>query len=188
MTTLLIGISVGLGALVVLLLALLVVRWRSDTSTDERVAEGVASLNTRMDELGRELAGAPGRAARALDHDVLHLSRARTRRESRRGRHPCRPRRPASRRQLDTRLPHGLHAQEGPRILRRGRTRARDAFPPRRPRDRKCAPFSRGAPTRRPRRADRPPQPALLPRDAVARVRPRAPLREQAVPDRGRPG
>src|SRR6266511_4045484 len=57
-TTVLIGISVGLGALVVLLLALLVVRWRSDTSTDERVAEVVATLNTRMDELGRELAGA----------------------------------------------------------------------------------------------------------------------------------
>src|SRR5207253_9094592 len=62
MTTILIGISVGLGALVVLLLALLVVRWRSDTSTDERVAEVVASLNTRRDELGRELAGAPERA------------------------------------------------------------------------------------------------------------------------------
>ena len=58
MTTLLTGISVGLGALVVLLLALLVVRWRSDARTDERVAEVVASLNDRMDELGRELAGA----------------------------------------------------------------------------------------------------------------------------------
>src|SRR5213076_71041 len=57
MTTILIGISVGLGALVVLLLALLVVRWRSDNSTDERVAEVVASLNARMDELGGELAG-----------------------------------------------------------------------------------------------------------------------------------
>jgi diguanylate cyclase (GGDEF)-like protein len=62
MTTVLIGISVGLGALVVLLLALLVVRWRSDNSTDERVAEVVASLNARMDELGRELAGALERA------------------------------------------------------------------------------------------------------------------------------
>src|SRR5438552_2275792 len=62
MTTLLTGISVGLGALVVLLLALLVVRWRSDTRTDERVAEVVASLNDRMDELGRELAGALKRA------------------------------------------------------------------------------------------------------------------------------
>ena len=39
MTTLLTGISVGLGALVVSLLALLVVRWRSDARTDERVAE-----------------------------------------------------------------------------------------------------------------------------------------------------
>jgi diguanylate cyclase (GGDEF)-like protein len=62
MTTLLTGISVGLGALVVLLLALLVVRWRSDTQTDERVAEVVASLNERMDELGRELARALERA------------------------------------------------------------------------------------------------------------------------------
>jgi diguanylate cyclase (GGDEF)-like protein len=62
MNTVLIGISVGLGTLVVLLLALLVVRWRSDSSTDERVAEVVASLNARMDELGRELAGALERA------------------------------------------------------------------------------------------------------------------------------
>src|SRR2546423_15697529 len=62
MTTLLTGTSVGLGALVVLLLALLVVRWRSDMKTDERVAEVVASLNDRMDELGRELAGALQRA------------------------------------------------------------------------------------------------------------------------------
>jgi diguanylate cyclase (GGDEF)-like protein len=62
MNTVLIGISVGLGALVALLLALLVVRWRSDSSTDERVAEVVASLNARMDELGRELAGALERA------------------------------------------------------------------------------------------------------------------------------
>jgi diguanylate cyclase (GGDEF)-like protein len=62
MTTVLIGISVALGALVVLLLTLLIVRWRSDNSTDERVAEVVASLNARMDELGRELAGALERA------------------------------------------------------------------------------------------------------------------------------
>jgi diguanylate cyclase (GGDEF)-like protein len=62
MTTLLTGISVGLGALVVLLLALLVVRWRSDTKTDQRVAEVVQGLNERMDELGRELAGALERA------------------------------------------------------------------------------------------------------------------------------
>ena len=62
MTTLLTGICVGLGALVVLLLALLVVRWRSDRKTDERVAEVVLSLNERMDELGHELAGALERA------------------------------------------------------------------------------------------------------------------------------
>ena len=38
MTTILIGISVALGALVVVLVALLVLRWRSDNSADERVA------------------------------------------------------------------------------------------------------------------------------------------------------
>src|SRR3954462_1622684 len=62
MTTVLIGISVGLGALVVLLLVLLVIRWRSGNTTDERGAEVVASLNARMDELGLELAGALERA------------------------------------------------------------------------------------------------------------------------------
>ena len=62
MNTALIGISVGLGALVVLLLVVLVVRRRSDSNTDERVAEVVAGLNARMDELGRELAGALERA------------------------------------------------------------------------------------------------------------------------------
>ncbi|MFL5917827.1 MAG: diguanylate cyclase [Gaiellaceae bacterium] len=62
MTTLLTGICVGLGALAVLLLALLIVRWRSDRQTDERVAEVVASLNARMDDLGRELSRALERA------------------------------------------------------------------------------------------------------------------------------
>src|ERR671932_306533 len=62
MTTVLIGISVGLGALVVLLLALLVVRMRSDRRTGERVAGGGASPNQRMDALGRELATALERA------------------------------------------------------------------------------------------------------------------------------
>jgi diguanylate cyclase (GGDEF)-like protein len=62
MTALLTGISVALGALVVLLLTLLVVRRRSNRKSDERVAEVVQSLNTRMDELGRELAGALARA------------------------------------------------------------------------------------------------------------------------------
>src|SRR3989440_7918518 len=62
MTTILIGISAGLGALVLLLLGLLVVRARRGSSADERVAEVVASLNTRMDELGRELQGALERA------------------------------------------------------------------------------------------------------------------------------
>ncbi|HEY5661154.1 MAG TPA: sensor domain-containing diguanylate cyclase [Gaiellaceae bacterium] len=62
MTTLLTGICVGLGVLVVLLLALLVARWRSDRRTNEQVAETVQTLNARMDELARELAGALERA------------------------------------------------------------------------------------------------------------------------------
>ena len=62
MTTALIGISIGLGALAFVLLILLVARRRADSTADERVAEVVASLNQRMDELGRELAGALERA------------------------------------------------------------------------------------------------------------------------------
>ena len=62
MTTVLIGTSAGLGALALLLLGLLLWRWRAESATDERVAEVVASLNARMDELGRELAGALERA------------------------------------------------------------------------------------------------------------------------------
>jgi len=57
-----IGISAGLGALAVLLLALLLRRRRAGASADERVAEVVASLNARMDELGHELAVALERA------------------------------------------------------------------------------------------------------------------------------
>src|SRR5919204_2724663 len=62
MTTVLIGTSAGLGALAVVLLALLIWRWRKESAADERVAEVVASLNARMDELGRELAAALERA------------------------------------------------------------------------------------------------------------------------------
>src|SRR6266516_6205061 len=62
MTSLLNGISGAPGACVLLLFALLVFRLRSDTKTDERVAEVVQSVNERMDELGRELAGALERA------------------------------------------------------------------------------------------------------------------------------
>jgi two-component system, cell cycle response regulator len=62
MTTILIGTSAGLGALALLFLALPIWRWRKDSATDERVAEVVASLNARMDELGRELAAALERA------------------------------------------------------------------------------------------------------------------------------
>jgi diguanylate cyclase (GGDEF)-like protein len=60
---LLIGISAGLGACVLLLLVLLaaLVR-RSGRRADERVSQVVNVLETRMDELGRELAGAVERA------------------------------------------------------------------------------------------------------------------------------
>jgi diguanylate cyclase (GGDEF)-like protein len=62
MTTIWIGISAGLGALALLFLGLLVWRWRADSGAEERVAEVVASLNARMDELGRELQSALERA------------------------------------------------------------------------------------------------------------------------------
>src|SRR5947207_1315471 len=62
MTTVLIGTSAGLGALALLLLGLLVLRLRRESSAEERVAEVVASLNSRMDELGAELAAALERA------------------------------------------------------------------------------------------------------------------------------
>src|SRR5438876_859511 len=62
MTTILIGTSAGLGALALLLLGLLIWRWRAESATDERVAEVVAGLNARMDELGQELAAALERA------------------------------------------------------------------------------------------------------------------------------
>jgi diguanylate cyclase (GGDEF)-like protein len=62
MTTVLIGICAVLGALVLLLVGLLVARSRRSVSAEERVAEVVASLNARMDELGQELQGALERA------------------------------------------------------------------------------------------------------------------------------
>src|SRR5919198_4577798 len=62
MTTVLTGISVGLGALVVLLLAVLIARSRSQATTDRRVAAMVAGFNARVEELRRELAGAIERA------------------------------------------------------------------------------------------------------------------------------
>jgi diguanylate cyclase (GGDEF)-like protein len=63
---LLIGISAGLGAVVVLLLVLLatLVR-RSGRRADARVTDVVRVLETRMDELGQELAGAVERAEEA---------------------------------------------------------------------------------------------------------------------------
>jgi diguanylate cyclase (GGDEF)-like protein len=62
MTTVSIAISAALGALALLLLGLLIWRWRRNSSAEERVAEVVATLNARMDELGRELAAALERA------------------------------------------------------------------------------------------------------------------------------
>jgi diguanylate cyclase (GGDEF)-like protein len=62
MTNVLIGTSAGLGALVLLLFGLLVRRGRSAASAEERVADVLASLNARMDELGSELAAALERA------------------------------------------------------------------------------------------------------------------------------
>jgi diguanylate cyclase (GGDEF)-like protein len=61
-TNLLIAISSGLGALVILLLLLLVLRSRSNAAADGRVAGVVATLNARVDELGRDLAAARERA------------------------------------------------------------------------------------------------------------------------------
>jgi diguanylate cyclase (GGDEF)-like protein len=61
-TNVLIGISAGLGALVVLLAVVLALRSRATASADDRVADVVAGLNARMDELARELAVALERA------------------------------------------------------------------------------------------------------------------------------
>src|ERR1051326_4199521 len=62
MTPILIGICAGLGALVLLLFGLLVARRRKSASSDVRFGEVVESLNSRMDELARELQGALERA------------------------------------------------------------------------------------------------------------------------------
>jgi diguanylate cyclase (GGDEF)-like protein len=62
MTETLIGTTAALGVLALLLIGVLLVRRRRDASAEERVAEVVASLNARMDELGRELQGALERA------------------------------------------------------------------------------------------------------------------------------
>ena len=59
------------------------------------------------------------------------------------------------------------YSRSGTSGVRRGECgRARGARAPGRPGDRQRAPLPRGAPARRPRRADGPAQPALLPRDA----------------------
>jgi diguanylate cyclase (GGDEF)-like protein len=57
LTTLLIGVSAGLGGLAAVL-ALLLVRGRRAPAPDVRVADVLATLNNRMDELGREVAAA----------------------------------------------------------------------------------------------------------------------------------
>ena len=79
-----------------------------------------------------------------------------------------------------TRSPSGTFSAED-------RARPRAARRARGPGDRERAPLPRGAAARRPRRADRPAQPALLPRHARARGRPRPPLRPPAGADHLRP-
>ena len=69
------------------------------------------------------------------------------------------------------------YSRTGPQLQRGRRGRARAARAPRRAGDRQRAPVPRGTPARRPRRADRAPQPALLPRDACPGGVARAPLR-----------
>src|SRR5437868_14597779 len=61
-TTILIVLSAVLCAVSLSLLVLLLVRRRNDSDAEERVAEVVATLNARMDELGQELAAALERA------------------------------------------------------------------------------------------------------------------------------
>src|SRR5205823_1094416 len=195
MTTILIGISVGLGALVVLLLALLVVRWRSDSSTDERVAEVVASLNTRMDELGAELATAleraeeEGRRSRIFGElaGSIDLDEVLTRTLEAAG----------ALHETDAALVMLPDPVEGKPIVatlglsveeaeRHARTRV--ARVARGTRDRERATVPRGTPPRRPGRAHRSAQPTFFPRDARARGRTRAPLRPQARTGRVRSG
>jgi diguanylate cyclase (GGDEF)-like protein len=69
-TTLLIGICAGLGGLVALL-ALLLARSRSAPEPDVSVADVFATLNSRMDELGREVAAALQRADEEGDRSRL---------------------------------------------------------------------------------------------------------------------
>ena len=82
------------------------------------------------------------------------------------------------------RLPRRLHAGAGASVRRRGHAPARGDRRPGRADDRERAPLPRGAPARRPRRAQRAAQPPLLPRDARARRRAGPPLRPPAGADR----
>ena len=80
------------------------------------------------------------------------------------------------------------YSQSRPRRLRPvGRRGARGARAPRRAGARQRPPLSRGPPARRSRRAHRPAQPALLPRDARPRGRARAALQPQPRARRLRP-
>lgn len=62
MTTVLIGTTAGLGALALLLFVLLFARRGRESEAEKRLAEVVADLHARTDELGRELEGAVQRA------------------------------------------------------------------------------------------------------------------------------
>ena len=119
------------------------------------------------------------------DLDVVRV-RARGRGRRRRG-DPLRCRRPAARRDGPARAAHGLHARARHEVRRGAGLGARGARTARRAGDRECAALPRGAPTRRPRRADRPAQSPLLPRDARPRGRARTPLHPEPRPDHLRP-
>ena len=141
----------------------------------------VATLGLSAEEAERQAVLGPpdGREARAISMSYDYGAEQDARR--RRG-DPRRRRGPAARarrrrsgsltiftRALDTEVQRGA-----------GR-RARGARDAGRAGDRERAPLPRGAPARRPRRADRPAQPPLLPRDARPRGRARAPLRPRSL-------
>ena len=163
---------------------------RSSCSRTRRAASRVvATLGLSVEEAERHaIAGPPDGRARAVDHDVVHVPRARARRPSSESDHPraawrCRCRGESGALgylTVFTRSPE-------PRLRRGGRPELEALALARRPGDRERAPLPGGAAARRPRRAHRPAQPPLLPRDARARGRPRASLRAEARADRLRP-
>ena len=126
----------------------------------------------------------PARRARGpLDRHHLPVHRGRARAGS-----GGDPRRRRGARLVDGRQPArdavGLHPHAGARVPGAGSARAGGARESRRACARERSPLPRGAPARRPRRADEPAQPPLLPRDARPRGRPRPPLRPPARADR----